>query len=147
MSAGEFFSKSQAKRGFPRFEGRSIGLADVERVSFVDAGGAAVGHFSWLALASENLTGGAERFVQVAASRGTGGGALQLYLSAPNDAQLRRLTLDPVVGVPQQAEMPGGGVPPPPPPEPRPSIVVFVAALAAVSAMFFFSVYARAKKY
>ncbi len=121
--------------------------ADIERVSFVDAEGAPAGHFAWLALAAENLTGGSERFVQVSASRGVSGSALQLYLGAPNDAQLGRLVLDPVVGVPPHAQAPGGGETPPPAAEPRPSFVVFVAALAAVAAMFFFSVYARAKKY
>jgi hypothetical protein len=121
--------------------------ADVERVSFVDGGGAPSGHFAWLSLASENLTGGSQRFVQVSASRALAGSALQLYLAAPNDAQLGRLVLDPVVGVPPRPQAPGGGVPPPPPPEPRPSLVVFAAALAAAAAMFFFSVYARAKKY
>ncbi len=121
--------------------------ADVERVSFVDQKGAAVGHFACLSLAAENLSGGQERFAQVTASRGLSNGTLRVFLAAPNDPALEGLTLDPVVGVTLGAAPPSGGVPPPPPPPARPSLIVFVAAVAAASAMFFFSVYARAKKY
>lgn len=120
---------------------------DIERLSFVDEDGVARGHFAWLSIASENLTGGQERFVQVTASRGLENGTLQLFLAAPNDAQLRSLLLDPAVGVAPQPAAPSGGAAPPPPAPERPSLVVFLAALAAVSAMFFFSVYARARKY
>jgi len=119
-----------------------------ERVVFTDAMGAVRGHFSWVPVASERLAQGQERFVEVTASRGAAGSMLRLFLAVPNDPDLRSLTFDPAVGVPPPAALPQGtGDGGPEPPRERPSAAIFVSALLAVAAIFFFSVYARAKKY
>jgi hypothetical protein len=121
--------------------------SEIERVSFLDAAGVARGHFAWLSLAAENLTTGQERFVQVAASRSQDAGALHLYLAVPNDAALHSVLLDPAVGVPAPPPaLSGGNATGPQLPEEAPSVLVFVGAMAATSAIFFFSIYARAKK-
>ena len=121
--------------------------ADVESVTAVNATGAVIGYFAWLTLADQTLTSGQQRFAQVSASRALTNRTLTLYLSAPAGPQLASVGFDPLAGVVVSPAPPPLGVPPPPPPPPRPSALVFAAALAAVSAMFFFSVYARAKKY
>lgn len=134
----------------------TVGLAPVapsvpetpEKVTFTDALGAVRGHFSWVPVASERLVGGQERFVEVTASRASAGPLLQLFLAVPNDANLESLTFDPALGVPLPPALPhGGGGDGEEPPRERPSLPIFVSALVAVSAIFFLSVYARAKKY
>lgn len=121
--------------------------SDLERVAFLDAEGVAQGHFAWLALGQEALTTGALRTVRVSASSGLQDGILVLFLALPNDVALLSATLDPAVGVSAPVQAPGTGSGTPSPPAERPSVVVFLGALAGVAAMFFFSVYARAKKY
>ena len=120
---------------------------DLERIGFLDAQGAPRGHFAWLALGQETLTTGAQRTVRVAASSGLENRTLGLFLAVPNDAALESVTLDPAVGVPAAVRPPAAGDGTPEPNVEKPSLTVFVGALAAVAAMFFFSVYARAKKY
>ncbi len=121
--------------------------ADLERVTAVNATGAVIGYFAWLTLADQALASGQQRFAQVSASRALNNQTLTLYLAAPAGPTLASVGLDPLAGVVVNPAPPPLGVPPAPPAPPRPSALVFAAALAAVSAMFFFSVYARAKKY
>lgn len=120
----------------------------LETVAFTDRAGAERGHFSWVPVATQLLAQGQERFVEVSASRGVGASLMRLYLAVPNDPGLVSLSLDPAVGVPPTVTLPqGGGDGGQEPPAERPSFTIFVAALLAVAAIFFLSVYARAKKY
>jgi hypothetical protein len=119
-----------------------------ERVVFTDALGAVRGHFSWVPVASERLAHGQERFVEVTASRSAAGSLLRLFLAVPNDPELVSFSFDPAVGVPEPASLPmGDGGDGAEPPKEQPSATIFAVSLIAVTAIFFLSTYARAKKY
>jgi hypothetical protein len=123
---------------------------DSERISFLAGDAVPVAHFAWIPLATQEMAAGQERFAQVTASAGVVGaqGALRLVLSVPYSSEVRSVLFDPAVGMSPQPSAPDGpGVTPPPPPTEPPSLTIFIASMAAFAAIFFFSVYARAKKY
>jgi hypothetical protein len=119
-----------------------------EPVAFVDGQGAVRGHYGWVPVSPQGLDGGQERFVQVTPTRAFSGSTMSLFLAVPLDADLSHASFLAVVGVPEPVGLPQGGTDGGvEPPAELPSFTIFVAALVAVAAMFFFSVYARAKRY